>query len=65
MYRQGLKQKQHLNKVPVHLVVKMQALIRGFVTRRMIKKIYGYEMSHGLLQRGTVHIEMEPEKLEE
>jgi len=31
----------------------------------MIKKIYGFEMSHGLLMRGTVHIEMDPEKLEE
>jgi len=31
----------------------------------MIKKIYGFEMTHGLLQRGTVHIEMDPEKLEE
>ena len=43
----------------------MQSLIRGFVTRRMMKKIYGFEMSQGLLMRGTVHIEMEPEKLEE
>ena len=40
-------------------------MIRGFLTRRMIKKIYGFEMSHGLLMRGTVHIEMDPEKLEE
>ena len=31
----------------------------------MVKKIYGFEMSHGLLMRGTVHIEMDPEKLEE
>jgi hypothetical protein len=31
----------------------------------MIKKIYNWEMSHGLLMRGTVHIEMDPEKLEE
>ena len=43
----------------------MQSLIRGFLTRRMVKKIYGFEMSHGLLMRGTVHIEMDPEKLEE
>jgi hypothetical protein len=40
-------------------------MIRGFLTRRMVKKIYGFEMSHGLLMRGTVHIEMDPEKLEE
>ena len=31
----------------------------------MVKKIYGFEMSHGLLMRGTVHIEMDPDKLEE
>jgi hypothetical protein len=29
----------------------------------MVRKIYGFEMSHGLLMRGTVHIEMDPEKL--
>jgi hypothetical protein len=40
-------------------------MIRGFLTRRMMKKIYGFEMSQGLLMRGTVHIEMDPEKLEE
>ena len=27
--------------------------------------IYGFKMSSGLLMRGTVHIEMDPEKLEE
>jgi len=58
--------KQSLNnKYPIYTIIKAQALIRGFLTRKMVKKIYGFEMSHGLLLRGTVHIEMDPEKLEE
>ena len=40
-------------------------MIRGFLARRKVRRIYGYEMTHGLLNRGTVHIEMDPEKLEE
>jgi hypothetical protein len=43
----------------------MQAIVRGFLTRKMVKKIFGFQMSSGLLMRGTVHIEMDPEKLEE
>jgi len=27
--------------------------------------VYGFEMTAGLMNRGTVHIEMDPEKLEE
>jgi hypothetical protein len=54
-----------LGQIPLSTVIHVQAMIRGFLTRRMVKKIYGFEMSHGLLMRGTVHIEMDPEKLEE
>ena len=57
--------KRDLKQIPIHSVIRMQALVKGFLTRRMVKKIYGFEMSQGLLMRGTVHIEMEPEKLEE
>lgn len=59
------QKRKDLDNVPLHVIVRMQSLIRGFLTRRMVKKIYGFEMSHGLLMRGTVHIEMDPEKLEE
>ena len=59
------KSRRDLKAIPIHTVVRMQALIRGFIARRVVKKIYGFEMSQGLLIRGTVHIEMEPEKLEE
>ena len=43
----------------------MQAVIRGYLTRKMVQKIFGFKMSSGLLMRGTMHIEMDPEKLEE
>lgn len=65
MNKQGLKYKKQFDKVPIHQIVRLQALIRGFLSRVMVKKIYGFEMSQGLLMRGTVHIEMEPEKLEQ
>ena len=59
------KSRRDLKNIPIHSVIRMQSLVKGFLTRRMIKKIYGFEMTQGLLMRGTVHIEMEPEKLEE
>ena len=59
------RKKQPNNQYPIYTIIKAQALIRGFLTRKMVKKIYGFELSHGLLMRGTVHIEMDPEKLEE
>ena len=54
-----------LNSIPITTIVRVQALIRGFLVRKMVKKIYGFEMSQGLMMRGTVHVEMDPEKLEE
>lgn len=51
--------------LPIPIIVKMQAIMRGYLARKRIKKVYGYEMTPGLLNRGTVHIEMDPEKLEE
>ena len=45
-------------------VVKIQALIRGFLARRRVQNIYGFKLSPGLMMRGSVHIEMEPELLE-
>lgn len=51
--------------IPLATVIKMQSIMRGFLARKKIKKVYGFEMTPGLLNRGTVHIEMDPEKLEE
>ncbi len=43
-------------------VVQLQALIRGFLTRRKVKRVYGFEMTKGLLYRS---FDMDPEKLEQ
>ena len=40
-------------------------MFRGHLTRKKVKKIYGYEMTPGLLNRTTILVEMDPEKLEE
>lgn len=64
MNKASIKGNKNIN-IPVHQIVKLQALIRGFLTRNAIKKIYGFEVSAGLMTRGTLHIEMEPEKLEQ
>ena len=53
-----------LKGIPILTVIKAQALMRGFLARRRVKKVYGYEMSRGLMMRGTIHIEMDPQKLE-
>jgi hypothetical protein len=53
-----------LKGIPISTVIKAQSLMRGFLARRRVKKVYGYEMSRGLMMRGSVHIEMDPQKLE-
>ena len=40
-------------------------MVRGFLTRRAVKKVFGFEANPSVLRRHTVHIEMDPEKLEE
>jgi hypothetical protein len=45
LMRQGgryVSNKDYLNKVPIMLVIRAQALIRGFLARNKVKKIYGY-----------------------
>jgi hypothetical protein len=51
-----------LRGIPIQLVLKVQALVRGFLARRRIEKIYGFVASPGLLRRG---FDYDPEKLEE
>ena len=58
-------EKRALNKLPLHLVVKMQAMVRGFRARKAVKRIYGFQASPGLMNRGMVQIEMDPQKLEQ
>ena len=47
------------------LLVKCQSMIRGYLARKKVKKIYGFSASPGLINRTTLHIEMDPAKLEE
>lgn len=49
--------------IPPWAVIKMQAVIRGFLTRRRVKNVYGFAMTPGLLRRAV--LEMDPAKLEE
>ncbi len=56
-------EKRALGKLPIHLVVKMQAMVRGFRARKAVKRIYGFQASPGLMNRGMVQIEMDPQKL--
>jgi hypothetical protein len=43
----------------------MQAMVRGWRTRKYVRQIYGFEASPGLRHGGLVHVEMDPERLEE
>lgn len=54
-----------MSTLPINMVIKIQSLFRGYLTRKKIKKIYGFEMTPGLLNRTTILVEMDPEKLEE
>ena len=54
-----------MSQIPLHMVVKMQSMMRGYMARKKVKRVYGFEMTPGLLNRGTIHIEMDPVKLEE
>jgi len=54
--------RDYLSKVPLIQLIRIQALVRGFLSRRRVQRVYGFKMSEGLLFRG---IEVDPEKLEE
>ena len=54
-----------MSTLPISTVVKIQSLFRGYLTRKKIKKLYDFEMTPGLLNRTTILVEMDPEKLEE
>ena len=48
-------------KLPLATVIKFQAIIRGFLTRRQVRNTYGFTMTPGMLNRNKLHIEMDPE----
>ena len=63
----NLSRKGELNTVPLAMVIKAQALMRGMLARKRVKRAYGFEISTGLFHRrgGTNLVEMDPVKLEE
>ena len=69
--RKGQKNVNHLDlskrgarvENKVYAIVRGQALIRGFLARRRVKKVYGFEMTRGLLH--GYDSEIDAEKLEE
>ena len=50
--------------ISIHLVVKLQSMIRGVLARRYIKRVYGFECSPGLRNRGLQEVEMDSAQLE-
>jgi hypothetical protein len=61
----GSFDRNNYKSIPLPRVVKLQSLIRGFLARLKVKSVYGYEMSRGLLMRGTMNAPMDRERLEE
>lgn len=52
-----------LSKIPIATVIKAQSLMRGFLTRRRVKRTYGFEMRSGLMaNRGNRNLD--PDELE-
>jgi hypothetical protein len=40
--------------IPLHTIVKFQAMIRGYLARKAVRKIYGYQVNMtGLMTRRT------------
>lgn len=50
---------------PVWSVIKFQAIVRGYLTRQQIKKVYGFQRTPGMLNKGKIRIDMDPEQLEQ
>lgn len=40
----------------VFKLIKFQAIIRGYLTRKQVKKIYGFERTPGMLERVKVKV---------
>jgi len=53
------KRYEHLDEIPATLIIKCQAMIRGFLARRRVKNTFGYEMSPNLIS-GKVKINIDP-----
>ena len=62
MHHKSSPQGYQKSTLPIHVVVRMQAMVRGFLTRKRVHQIYGFQASEGLMFRG---FDIDPEKLEE
>ena len=52
-----------LKKIPILTVIKAQSLMRGFLARRRVKRLYGFEMRTGLMgNRGNTNLD--PDQLD-
>ena len=47
--------------LPIWTVIKFQAIVRCYFSRKSIKTVYGYQRTPGMLNRGKIRIEMNPE----
>lgn len=52
-----------LATIPINVVVWKQAVMCGYLAFQRLKKIFVFEMTPEFLNRGTVYIEMDPERL--
>ena len=52
-----------LNGFPLATVIKAQSLMRGFLTRRRVKRTYGFEMRTGLMGN-RLNPNLDPDELE-
>ena len=52
-----------LNGFPLATVIKAQSLMRGFLTRRRVKRTYGFEMRTGLMGN-RMNPNLDPDELE-
>lgn len=49
--------REYLKTIPIIHVVKMQSLIRGYIARKKVQRVYGFKLTAGLMDRG---FEMDP-----
>ena len=52
-----------MNGFPLATVIKAQSLMRGFLTRRRVKRTYGFEMRTGLMGN-RMNPNLDPDELE-
>ena len=49
----NLKNRIETDKLEMRLIIKMQAVMRGFLARRKVQAVYGFRMKKGLLGKSA------------